>query len=81
MSTTTPPADPLGELDKLARRLARLERTRGQLTDARNQLIREVMATDQAGATVIARASRISTAAVYKIRDRAPGSTTNREDQ
>jgi DNA invertase Pin-like site-specific DNA recombinase len=65
-----PPAK-LVQLQHVAKRLARLEATRAALAAERDQLIREVMANGQ-GATTVARASGMSTAAVYKIRDKAP---------
>jgi hypothetical protein len=60
----------LHELEKVTQRLAKIEATRAALAAKRDSLIRQALVTT--GATTVARAAEMSTAAVYKIRDKEP---------
>ena len=54
----------------MSKRLVKVDQNRASLIVQRDQLIREVLATNEAGPSVVARAARISAAMVYKIKDK-----------
>lgn len=60
--------DPLAELERVTARLAKIEATRATLAAERDTLIQEALT--QRGATTVAKAANMSTAAVYKIRNK-----------
>jgi DNA invertase Pin-like site-specific DNA recombinase len=73
MTRQGPPSAPpsaIKRLETITHRLSKIEVSRADLVSERDQLIREVLASKEAGATRVARAAAMSTAAVYKIRNK-----------
>jgi len=60
----------LKDLEALSKRLLKVDHSRSQLILERDELIRDLLRENEAGPTVVARAALISTAMVYKIRDK-----------